>query len=325
VKRRTFITGLGSAAAWPYAARAQQRMPVIGYLSGGSETPFRPQTEAFRRGLGKYGFIEGRNVEILYRWAELHTDRLPALAADLVARRVDVIVATANPGAALAAKATTATIPIVFTLGIDPVGFGLVASMSRPGGNITGASFLIQELVAKRLELLHQIVPTAMTIGFLVNPTMSGIDSQIREAEAAARTLGVQLVISHATSPDEIEAGFMVLVGQRIGALMAGSDSLLFEQHAQVIALAARHAMPTIYSYGDIVNAGGLVSYGSILSDAFRLAGDYAGRILNGEKPAELPVQESTKVELVVNMKTAKALGLTIPETLLATADEVIQ
>jgi putative tryptophan/tyrosine transport system substrate-binding protein len=271
------------------------------------------------------GSFEGRNVEILYRWAETHGDRLPRLAADLVQRRVDVIVATANPGAALAAKAATTTIPIVFQIGNDPVALGLVASMSRPGRNITGASFLVQELVAKRVELLHQIVPTATTIGFLVNPTMSGIETQIREAETAARTLGVHLMISNATSPGEIEPAFMALVGQGISALMSGSDSLLFEQNAQIIALAARHAIPTIYSYGEIVNAGGLISYGSIASDAFRLAGVYAGRVLNGEKPAELPVQESTKVELALNMKTAKALGLTIPLSLLGRADNVIE
>jgi putative ABC transport system substrate-binding protein len=250
---------------------------------------------------------------------------LPSLAADLVQRRVVVIVASATPGAALAAKAATTTIPIVFQIGNDPVKLGLVASISRPGGNITGASFLVQELVAKRLELLHEIVPTTTTIGFLVNPTMSGIETQIKEAEAAARTLGVHLVISNATSPGEIEPAFVTLLGQQIGALMSGSDALLFEQNAQIIALAARHAVPTIYTYGGIVRAGGLISYGSVASDAFRLAGVYAGRILNGEKPAELPVQESTKVELVLNMKTAKALGLTIPPSLLATAYEVIE
>src|SRR5262249_3439842 len=240
------------------------------------------------------------------------------LAVDLVQRRVDVIVATANPGGALAAKAATTTIPIVFQIGNDPVKLGLVASLNRPGGNITGASFLVQELVAKRLELLHEIVPTATTIGFLVNPTMSGIETQIKEAEAAARTLAVHLMISNATSPCEIEPAFMTLLGQQIGALMSEPDSLLFEQNAQIIALAARHAVPTIYTYGEIANAGGLISYGSILSDAFRLAGVYAGRVLNGEKPADLPVQESTKVELILNMKTAKALGLTIPLSLLA-------
>jgi len=236
-----------------------------------------------------------------------------------------VIVATASPGAALAAKSATATIPIVFQVGVDPVEFGLVASISRPGGNLTGTSFLIQELIAKRLELLHQIVPTVATIGFLVNPTMPGIETQIREAEVAARTLAVSLVVSNANTVSEIEAAFAVLVRQGIGALLAGSDALLFEHSAQVVALAARHAIPAIYAYGNIVNAGGLISYGSSLEDAFRLVGVYAGRILKGEKPADLPVQQSTKVELVINLETAKALGVTVPETLLARADKVIE
>jgi putative ABC transport system substrate-binding protein len=327
MRRREFITLIGGAAAWPYGARAQQQaLPVIGFLSGGTEGgPLRSATAAFHQGLGESGFIEGRNVEILYRWAETHNDRLPALAADLVRRRVAVIVATASPGAALAAKSATATIPIVFQVGVDPVEFGLVASISRPGGNLTGTSFLIQELIAKRLELLHQIVPTVATIGFLVNPTMPGIETQIREAEVAARTLAVSLVVSNANTVSEIEAAFAVLVRQGIGALLAGSDALLFEHSAQVVALAARHAIPAIYAYGNIVNAGGLISYGSSLEDAFRLVGVYAGRILKGEKPADLPVQQSTKVELVINLETAKALGVTVPETLLARADKVIE
>jgi putative ABC transport system substrate-binding protein len=326
MRRREFIALVGGAAAWPHGARAQQQaLPVIGFLSGGTEGPLRSATAAFHQGLGESGFIEGRNVEILYRWAETHNDRLPALAADLVRRRVAVIVATASPGAALAAKSATATIPIVFQVGVDPVEFGLVASISRPGGNLTGTSFLIQELVAKRLELLHQIVPTVTTIGFLVNPTMPGIETQIREAEVAARTLGVSLVVLSATTASEIEAAFAVLVRQGIGALMIGSDALLFEQSAQVVALAARHATPAIYSYGVIVNAGGLISYGSMFEDAFRLVGVYAGRILKGEKPADLPVQQSTKFKLVINLKTAKALGLDVPASVLARADEVIE
>jgi putative tryptophan/tyrosine transport system substrate-binding protein len=328
MRRREFIALIGGAAAWPYGARAQQQaLPVIGFLSGGAEEGLRTAgaTAAFHQGLGESGFIEGRNVEILYRWAETHNDRLPALAADLVRRRVAVIVATASPGAALAAKSATATIPIVFQVGVDPVEFGLVASISRPGGNLTGTSFLIQELVAKRLELLHQIVPTVTTIGFLVNPTMPGIETQIREAEVAARTLGVSLVVLNATTASEIEAAFAVLLRQGIGALMSGSDALLFEHSAQVVTLAARHGTPAIYSYGVIVNAGGLISYGSIPEDAFRLVGVYAGRILKGEKPADLPVQQSTKFKLVINLKTAKALGLDVPASVLARADEVIE
>jgi putative tryptophan/tyrosine transport system substrate-binding protein len=326
MRRREFIALIGGAAAWPYGARAQQQaLPVIGFLCGSAEAPMRSATAAFHQGLGESGFIEGRTVEILYRWAETHNDRLPALAADLVRRRVAVIVATASPGAALAAKSATATIPIVFQVGVDPVEIGLVASISRPGGNLTGTSFLIQELVAKRLELLHQIVPTVTTIGFLVNPTMPGIETQIREAEVAARTLGVSLVVLNATTASEIEAAFAALVRQGIGALMSGSDALLFEHSAQVVALAAHHAVPAIYSYGVIVDAGGFISYGSLLADAFRVVGVYAGRILKGEKPADLPVQQSTRFELVINLKTAIALGITVPPAILARADKVIE
>jgi putative tryptophan/tyrosine transport system substrate-binding protein len=254
MRRREFIALIGGAAAWPSGARAQQQaLPVIGFLSGGTEGPLRSATAAFHQGLGESGFIEGRNVEILYRWTETHNDRLPALAADLVRRRVAVIVATGSPGAALAAKSATATIPIVFQVGVDPVEFGLVASISRPGGNLTGTSFLIQELVAKRLELLHQIAPTVTTIGFLVNPTMPGIETQIREAEVAARTLGVSLVVLNATTASEIEAAFAALVREGIGALMTGSDALLFEHSARVVALAARHATPPTASSSMLV------------------------------------------------------------------------
>ena len=274
MRRREFIALIGGAAAWPSGARAQQQaLPVIGFLSGSAEAPMRSATAAFHQGLGESGFIEGRNVEILYRWAETHNDRLPALVADLVRRRVAVIVATASPGAALAAKSATATIPIVFQVGVDPVEIGLVASISRPSGNLTGTSFLIKELVAKRLELLHQIVPTVTTIGFLVNPTMPGIETQIREAEVAARTLGVSLVVLNATTASEIEAAFAALVSQGIGALMSGSDALLFEHSAQVVALDARHAVPAIYSYGVIVDAGGLISYGSIFCRRIQAGG----------------------------------------------------
>ena len=330
MRRREFIALMGASVTWPFAALAQQQsLPVIGFLSGASGGTeggqLRSAVAAFHQGLGESGFVEGRNVEILYRWAETHNDRLPALAADLVRHRVAVIVTTASPGAALAAKTATTTIPIVFQIGVDPVEFGLVASMNHPGGNVTGVSFLITELVAKRVELLHQIVPTVPTIGFLVNPTMPGIEKQTREAEVAAQTLGVSLLVLNATTVSEIEAAFGVLVRQRIGALMSGSDALLFEYSAQVIALAARHAIPTIYSYSSIADAGGLISYGSSLEDAFRLAGVYTGRILKGEKPADLPVQESTKVELVINLKTANALGVTVPEALLARADKVIE
>jgi putative tryptophan/tyrosine transport system substrate-binding protein len=315
MRRREFVALMGASVAWSFAAMAQQpALPVIGFLCGGTEAgPLRSAIAAFHQGLGESGFIEGRNVEILYRWAETHNDRLPALAADLVRRRVAVIVATASPGAALAAKSATATIPIVFQVGVDPVEFGLVASISRPGGNLTGTSFLIQELIAKRLELLHQIVPTVATIGFLVNPTMPGIETQIREAEVAARTLGVSLVVLNATTASEIEAAFAALVRQGIGALMSGSDALLFEHSAQVVALAAHHAVPAIYSYGVIVDAGGLISYGSIFADAFRLVGVYAGRILKGEKPADLFVPAIPALQINeaggLNVRTNDPLG----------------
>jgi putative tryptophan/tyrosine transport system substrate-binding protein len=306
--------------------RAQQpAMPVVGYLNGGRESAVRSTTTAFHQGLRELGFVEGRNVEILYRWADTDNDRLPALAADLVRRGVAVIVATNSTGAALAAKSATATISIVFAVGIDPVELGLVASLNRPGGNTTGVSFLVQELVAKRLEVLHQFVPAATSIGFLVNPTLPRIEAQIREAEIAARILGLRLAILKASTASEIEGALANFETQRMDALLAGSDVLLFELSGRLAAWAARNAVPAIYSCREIVDAGGLMSYGASLSDAFRLAGTYAGRILKGEKPADLPVQQATKVELVLNMKTARALGLTFPIALLVRADEVIE
>jgi putative ABC transport system substrate-binding protein len=336
IRRRELIAGLGSAAAWPAVARAQQPpTPVIGILSLGTESPGGPSknSAAFRQGLGELGYIKGRNVEILYRWAD-RNDRFPALAADLVHRRVAVIVATSETTAAQAAKSATATIPIVFTTGADPVEAGLVASLNRPGGNVTGVSFRVTELVAKRLELLNELAPAAKSIGFLVNPADPQLEVELREAEAAAGILGVHLVILNASTPSQIEMTFANLVRQRIDALLVGSGGL-FGSNAQprqiasgygvqLAALAARHAMPAIYTARLVVDAGGLMSYGASISDAFRLAG-YVGRILKGEKPADLAVQRSTRFEMVINLKTAKALGLTIPETLLATADEVIQ
>ncbi len=317
---------LGSTAAWPMVAWAQQRaLPVIGYLSAGRESPAVSLTAAFRQGLAERGYIEGRNVEILYRWAETKNDRLPPLAADLVRRRVDVIVTTAGTSSALAAKFATATIPIVFQTGGDPVEAGLVANLNRPGGNITGATFLSALLTPKRLELLHELVPTITQIGYLVNPTNPLTKSHISKTETAARVLGVRLVIQSASAPSEIGAAFAMLVGQSIGALLVDDDPLFFNQRDQVATLAAAHAVPATYNSREIVEAGGLMSYGANFADVYRLAGSYAGRILKGEKPGDLPVQQSNKIELVINLKTAKALGLTIPETLLATADEVIQ
>jgi putative tryptophan/tyrosine transport system substrate-binding protein len=307
-------------------ARAQQAaVPVIGWLGSGTASPIGPITSAFSQGLGEQGYVEGRNVEILYRSAE-RTDGLPALAADLVRRGVALIVTT-DPGtaAALAAKSATATIPIVFGIGSDPVGSGLVASLNRPGGNLTGVYFLNQALAAKHLELLHKIAPAATTAGFLVNPTNPAVEAQNREAEIAARILGVHLMILNATTPNETEAAFATIVGQRIGALAVDADSLFFSQRDQLPAFAARHAVPTVYAARQYVDAGGLMSYGARLSDTLRLVGTYAGRILKGAKPADLPVMQSTKFEFVINLKTAKALGLTVPQSLLAIADEVIE
>jgi putative ABC transport system substrate-binding protein len=271
------------------------------------------------------GYVEGQNVEILYRWAEQRYDQLPALAADLVARRVAVIFATASAASAMAAKAATGAIPVVFQLGTDPVALGLVASFNRPVGNVTGVNFFAIALLPKRLELLHAIAPGAKSIGFLQNPTTFGFEAQMTEVEVAARALGVRLVTLNARTPEDIDAAFEIIASQRLGALLVGSDSMFFAQGGQLANLALRHAIPAIYHAREIVDLGGLASYGASFADAHRLAGIYTGRILKGEKPADLPVQQSTKVELVINLKTAKALGLTVPETLLATADEVIQ
>jgi putative ABC transport system substrate-binding protein len=279
----------------------------------------------FRAGLGEFGFVEGQNASIEYHWLEGRSDHIPALVTDLIRRRVAVIVTPGSTAAALAAKAATATIPIIFGVGVDPVELGLVVSLNRPGGNLTGVSWLNTALIAKRFELLHVILPTATSIGFIIDPTVPQSDVQKREAEIAARILGVRLVILNASSPGEVEAAFASLVGEPISAIMLGSDPLFFEQGAKLAALAARQAVPVIYSIRAHVEAGGLISYAADLFDAWHLVGIYTGRILKGEKPADLPVQQSVKFELVINLKAAKVLGLTIPETLLATADEVIQ
>jgi putative ABC transport system substrate-binding protein len=327
MKRRTFIAGLGSAAAWPFAVRAQQSLlPVVGYLHDTNEIgagPSTPWNAAFRRGLGEQGFVGERSVEILYRWADMRPDRLPALAADLVRRRVSIIFAN-NIDAAQAAKAATATIPIVFAIGNDPVEAGLVASLNRPGGNLTGTSFLMTELTAKRFELMHQMLPSATSIGLLVNPTNSLAEPQIREAETAARLLHMRLVVTNASAPGEFERVFENLVEQQIDALVAVDYLVTLHRH-EFAALAARFAVPVIYHLGEIVEAGGLMSYGASLSDAFHLAGTYAGRILKGEKPSDLPVQQSTRIEMVLNLRTAKALGLEVPTSTLLTADKVIE
>jgi putative ABC transport system substrate-binding protein len=326
MRRREFITVLGGAATWPLAARAQQKtMPVIGVLLPTSTSPSAPLIGAFRQGLSEAGYVEGQNVAIEYRYAEDHYDRLPALAADLVDRKVDLIVAN-SPPAALAAKSATSTIPIVFRGGADPVGDGLVASLARPGGNLTGVSMLLDELTAKRLVLLTELVPRAQVIALLMNPSnRTSAERVIREVEEAARTRGSQLHVLKAGSEGEIDTAFASLVELQAGALVVAADPFLSSRREQIVALASRHAVPSIYAWREFTAAGGLISYGASLTSAFRLVGHYAGKVLKGTKPADLPVQQPTTFELVINLKTAKALGLAVPPTVLAIADEVIE
>jgi putative tryptophan/tyrosine transport system substrate-binding protein len=322
MKRRDFIAGIGSAAAWPLAVRAQQgdRVRRIGVLISTNENVPVRFVEVFRQGLGEAGYVEGRNLEIEYRYPENQFDQLPALAADLVRRDVAVIVALGGP-AALAAKAATTTIPIVFGTGADPVALGLVPSLNRPGGNVTGIVNLGSDLAPKRLQLLRDLIPNAAVFGVLADP---GSQSVIADLQAAARKLGVQLVVENARIDSDLEPAFAAFSQQRVGAVLV-TFSAFYNQHTvQLAALAARHALPAIYRYPEFALVGGLMSYGSSLDYIIRQVGNYAGRILKGDKPADLPVQQITKLELVINLKTAKALGLTIPETLLATADEVI-
>jgi putative ABC transport system substrate-binding protein len=325
LRRRQFITLLSGAAAWPVVARAQQTaMPVIGFLNSRAPSDDPHLLAAFRRGLKEAGYIEGQDVAIEYRFAENQYDRLPALAADLVRHQVAVI--AANGFAAQTAKAATATIPIVFTAGFDPVEVGLVASLNQPGGNITGVSILDVELGPKRLELLHELVPTANIIAVLVNPTDPARAETIsRDLQAAGRTLGLQLHVLQASTDRDFDKVFASLVQLRVGGLVIGGEPFFNTRSEQLGALTLRHAMPTIYQFRAFAAAGGLVSYGSSLTDSYRLVGVYSGRILKGEKPADLPVQASTKYELVINLKTAKALGLEIPPSLLARTDEVIE
>jgi putative tryptophan/tyrosine transport system substrate-binding protein len=331
MKRREFIAFLGGAAVtWPFVARAQQpAMPVIGFLSSFAAESFAPETQpyaaAFRKGLSEAGFSDGQNVTIEYRWAENQPSRLPVLAAELVHRKVALIAATGGQASALAAKAATSTIPIVFTAGGDPVAIGLVASLNRPGGNATGVVLLANALAAKRLEIMSELVPKASNIGFLVNPNNASAAAEISDVEAAARAMGKQAVMLRASTEREIEMASAALVGQRVEGLMIAADAFFDARRNQIVELAVQQAMPAIYFSREFVAAGGLMSYGSSITDGYRQAGLYAGRILKGDKPADLPVMQATKFELVINLRTARTLGLAVPLGLLARADEVIE
>jgi putative tryptophan/tyrosine transport system substrate-binding protein len=326
VRRREFIKSIGGVAAtWPLAALAQQpAKPVIGFMNVGTPKEDEFLRAAFQQGVNEAGYIEGQNVTIEYHWAEGHADRLPGLAADLVRRRVSVIAATSTP-AALAAKDATATIPIVFETAGDPIKLGLVASLNRPGRNVTGMTQLSSELVAKRLGILHDLIPTATTIGLLVNPTDPRAETQTGEMQEAAHALGLKIHVLNASTEGEINTAFATLSQLRLAALLVGTSNLFTRRREQFVTLAARQGVPAIYQYREYVAAGGLISYGTSITDAYRQAGTYVGRILKGEKPDDLPVLRPTKFELVINLKTAKTLGLTIPPGVLAIADEVIE
>ena len=326
MRRREFISLVGSgAAAWPFVARAQRTMPVIGYLANASPAGFAHFVAAFKQGLGETGYVEHRSIGIEYRWAEGQHDRLAPYAKELVERRVAAIMATGGAAPALAAKAATVTIPIVFTGGADPVKAGLVASMNRPGGNATGALNISTELTAKRLEILRHLVPNAVLIAVLFNPNSPDAAGQVAEIEQATQRTGQQIHVVPAASENDFEAAFRTIVERRAGALFVSGDPLYTSRRARLVALAAQHGIPASYSFRDFPLVGGLVSYGADLLDVHRQAGVYVGRILKGERPADLPVLQPTKFVLVINLKTAKALGLGVPAALLALADEVIE
>jgi len=326
MRRREFIKLLGATATWPLSAWAQQpTMPVIGFINAAAQQDYKRQLAAFLKGLGETGYVEGQNVTIEYRWAEGNNDRLPALAADLVGRQVAVIAATSTP-AALAAKAATASVPIVFEVGADPVQLGLVGNLNRPDGNVTGVTQTNVEMTPKRLQLLHELLPAARVMALLVNPANEATtETTTREVLAAARALGIELHVLNANIARDVEAAFTKAVELRAGGMVVSGGPFFFSQTENLAARCLQHAMPTIYQFHRFTAAGGLMSYGSEITDAYRLAGVYTGRVLKGDRPADLPVQQATKVEFIINLRTAKALGINVPNTLMGRADEVIE
>ena len=326
MRRRNFIQGIAANTAWPLVARAQQAMPVIGFLNAAFAAGYPRPLAAFLKGLAETGYVDGQNVTIQYRWAESHNDRLPAMAADLVRSQVAVIAATSTP-AALAAKAATATVPIVFETGGDPIRLGLVTSLSRPGGNVTGAASLaVEVMAAKGLELLHELIPAARVMALLVNPNdPAAAEPQQREVLSAARILRLDVHVLNAGAERDFEGVFSQLVDLRAAALMISADAFFTSYSGQLAALAVRHTIPAVYTRREFATAGGLMSYGSDITESYRLAGNYTGRVLKGERPADLPVQQATKVELIINLKAAKALGINVPLPILGRADEVIE